>query len=230
MKKAKILIVDDDPAVTNYLMVFLMQTGLFETTVVNDSRDVAGLLEGDPFDIVLLDMDMPNVSGMDILGSMRAKGMDTPVVVLTGVIDGPLTGGVPKAVELFASDDIADLSIYGIGSANNGGGTDGEEFTFPAVSASANTFLYVATEKSSFTNWFGFGPQYVSNAANINGDDAIELFGFPERSELEAFQRLIGVAGVGPRTALAVLSAFTPAELANAVHSGDFPNSGRSAR
>ena len=54
-------------------------------------------------------------------------------------------------------------------------------------------------------------------------DDAIELFGFPERPELEAFQRLIGVAGVGPRTALAVLSAFTPADLADAVYSGDAP-------
>jgi Holliday junction DNA helicase RuvA len=52
-------------------------------------------------------------------------------------------------------------------------------------------------------------------------DDAIELYGFPERPELEAFERLIGVAGVGPRTALAVLSALTPAELAAAVHGGD---------
>jgi DNA-binding NtrC family response regulator len=83
----KILIVDDDPAVTNYLMVFLMQTGLFETTVVNDSREVADLLDESPVDIVLLDMDMPNVSGMDILNDMRAKGLDTPVVVLTGVSD-----------------------------------------------------------------------------------------------------------------------------------------------
>lgn len=54
-------------------------------------------------------------------------------------------------------------------------------------------------------------------------DDAIELFGFPERAELEAFQRLIGVAGVGPRTALAVLSAFTHTELAAAIHAGDAP-------
>ncbi|MFC1800010.1 sigma-54-dependent transcriptional regulator [Candidatus Eisenbacteria bacterium] len=97
----QILIVDDDPAVTNYLMVFLMQTGLFETTVVNDSREVAGLMEGDPFDIVLLDMDMPNVSGMDILGSMRAKGMDTPVVVLTGVSDVDLA---VRAMKLGAFD------------------------------------------------------------------------------------------------------------------------------
>jgi Holliday junction DNA helicase RuvA len=52
-------------------------------------------------------------------------------------------------------------------------------------------------------------------------DDAIVLFGFPDRNELEAFSRLIAVAGVGPRTALAVLSALTSDELAEAVESGD---------
>jgi DNA-binding NtrC family response regulator len=97
----RILIVDDDPAVTNYLMVFLMQTGLFETTVVNDSREVAGLLGGEAFDIVLLDMDMPNVSGMDILNDMRNKGLDTPVVVLTGVSDVDLA---VRAMKLGAFD------------------------------------------------------------------------------------------------------------------------------
>jgi Holliday junction DNA helicase RuvA len=51
--------------------------------------------------------------------------------------------------------------------------------------------------------------------------DAIVLFGFVDRAELEAFERLIAVAGVGPRTALAVLSALTPGELVEAVESGD---------
>lgn len=96
-----ILIVDDDPAVTNYLMVFLMQTGLFETMVVNDSREVTGLMDREGFDIVLLDMDMPNVSGMDILSNMRGKGIDTPVVVLTGVSDVDLA---VKAMKLGAFD------------------------------------------------------------------------------------------------------------------------------
>ncbi|MEE4270933.1 MAG: Holliday junction branch migration protein RuvA [Thermoanaerobaculales bacterium] len=52
-------------------------------------------------------------------------------------------------------------------------------------------------------------------------DDAIELYGFPSPGELEAFQRLIGIAGVGPRIALAVLSSLPPEELAAVVSSGD---------
>lgn len=82
-----VLIVDDDVAVTNYFRVFLAQTEQFETTVVNDSREVMGLLGEKTFDIILLDMDMPNVSGMDILKAMKEKGIDIPVVVLTGVND-----------------------------------------------------------------------------------------------------------------------------------------------
>ncbi|MFV2071057.1 MAG: Holliday junction branch migration protein RuvA [Thermoanaerobaculales bacterium] len=52
-------------------------------------------------------------------------------------------------------------------------------------------------------------------------NDAIVLFGFPAREELEAFEKLIGVAGIGPRTALGVLSALTADELARTVQAGD---------
>ena len=97
--------------------------------------------------------------------------------VISGVIDGPLVGGMPKAIELYVINDIADLSQYGVGSANNGGGTDGEEFTFPAVAVTAGTYIYLAIEAAEFTNYFGFAPDYThNNAPLINGDDAVELF------------------------------------------------------
>ena len=107
-------------------------------------------------------------------------GAATPVLasdlVITGVVDGPLSGGVPKAIEVCVLNDIPDLSIYGLGAANNGGGSDGEEFTFPAGPVSAGTFLYVASEAAGFSAFFGFAPSFTSGAASINGDDAIELF------------------------------------------------------
>ena len=97
----RILIVDDDVAVTNYLMVALMQTDLFDVTVINDSRRVMETLDLSPVDIMLLDMDMPDVSGMDILRRIRARGLDLPVVVLTGVPDVELA---VKAMKLGAFD------------------------------------------------------------------------------------------------------------------------------
>jgi len=100
----------------------------------------------------------------------------TNSLVITGVYDGPLTGGTPKGIELYVISDIADLSIFGLGSANNGGGTDGEEFTFPAVSATAGDYIYVASETTGFNSFFDFAPDYNDADMAVSGDDAIELF------------------------------------------------------
>jgi len=97
----KILIIDDDVAVTNYFKVFLMQTGCFDATVINDSREASPMLKNTVFDVLLLDMDMPNVSGMDILREMRKRKLDTPVVILTGVSDVDLA---VRAMKLKAFD------------------------------------------------------------------------------------------------------------------------------
>lgn len=52
-------------------------------------------------------------------------------------------------------------------------------------------------------------------------DDALTLFGFETALELEVFQQLITVSGVGPRSGLGVLSALTPQEIAQAVNAED---------
>ena len=48
-------------------------------------------------------------------------------------------------------------------------------------------------------------------------EDALQLFGFASRFELDLFTRLIGISGIGPKLALAVLSGIEPAELVRAV-------------
>jgi Holliday junction DNA helicase RuvA len=52
-------------------------------------------------------------------------------------------------------------------------------------------------------------------------DDAINLYGFATESERKLFLMLVGVQGVGPKVALAVLSGGTPTELLNAMATGD---------
>jgi Holliday junction DNA helicase RuvA len=52
-------------------------------------------------------------------------------------------------------------------------------------------------------------------------EDALALFGFATRIEQELFERLIGVSGIGPKVALAVLSGIEPAELVSAIEHGD---------
>ena len=105
-------------------------------------------------------------------------------LVLQGVMailwDGSgVNGG--KAVHVKAQKDIADLSLYSIGVANNGGGTDGIEFTFPAISVSEGDDILLAREQATIAGYFGscinsFEHIIETGSMNQNGDDAIELF------------------------------------------------------
>ena len=52
-------------------------------------------------------------------------------------------------------------------------------------------------------------------------EDTLALFGFATALELRVFEQLIGISGIGPRLALAVLSGMEPAELVRAVGRGD---------
>ena len=98
-------------------------------------------------------------------------------LIISGVVDATLSGGLPKYIEFYAIHDIADLSNYGFGSANNGGGTDGVEYTFPAQPLTAGSYFTVATDSANVFTFFGFYPNAnAGSAANVNGDDAIELF------------------------------------------------------
>ena len=52
-------------------------------------------------------------------------------------------------------------------------------------------------------------------------EDAFDIFGFATREELGYFNRLLGISGVGPKAALAILSALTPDQFALAVMTSD---------
>jgi Holliday junction DNA helicase RuvA len=52
-------------------------------------------------------------------------------------------------------------------------------------------------------------------------EDALALYGFATALELDLFERLIGISGIGPKVALAVLSGIEPSELIGAIERGD---------
>lgn len=65
------------------------------------------------------------------------------------------------------------------------------------------------------------GQEAFLHTALIVREDELALFGFASRDELELFELLRGVSGVGPRSALAVLAGLTPDEIARAVVNED---------
>lgn len=94
--------------------------------------------------------------------------------------DGSGTNG-GKFVQIRANRDIADLSRFGVGVANNGGGTDGIEFTFPEISAAEGDQILLAREPATIAAYLGncinqFDQVFEVSAMSQNGDDAIELF------------------------------------------------------
>jgi holliday junction DNA helicase RuvA len=79
----------------------------------------------------------------------------------------------------------------------------------------------VAVPLSTF---YGLGDAGADIALRIHTHvraDALALFGFATRLEQELFERLIGVSGIGPKVALAVLSGIEPAELIAAIRRSD---------
>lgn len=117
-------------------------------------------------------------------------------LLITGIMDGPLTGGLPKGLEIYVINDVADLSTYGIANANNGGASNGAPlFTFPAQAATAGQYLYVASEIDGFTAFMGFAPDFnAGSVMNVNGDDVMELY--QDGVVVDVFGEL-GVDGTG---------------------------------
>ena len=103
---------------------------------------------------------------------------------LLGVLDLdlPTGGSTGKAIHVRAIQNISDLSIYGIGTANNGGGTDGQEYTFPSISLNTGEDIIVCRDTVAINSYFmGCIPFNLvilddQGVINQNGDDAIELF------------------------------------------------------
>ncbi len=97
----RILVLDDDRAVLNYFQVLLAQTRRFEVEALGDSRRAFETLAARAFDLLLLDMDMPEVTGMEVLRHVRQRHPATGVVVVTGVGDVELA---VEAMKLGAHD------------------------------------------------------------------------------------------------------------------------------
>jgi DNA-binding NtrC family response regulator len=82
-----VLVIDDDQAILNFMRIFLLQTGEFGVQVLQDSTRAYDVLEKGNFDVLLLDMDMPGVTGMDVLKYIKENNIYIITIVLTGVED-----------------------------------------------------------------------------------------------------------------------------------------------
>jgi DNA-binding response OmpR family regulator len=83
MTPIRILVADDEEALRELLCEQLSAQG-YETVSAFDGEDAIEKLHTDPFNLVLLDINMPRKTGLDVLKHIREKGMPTRVIMLTG--------------------------------------------------------------------------------------------------------------------------------------------------
>ena len=81
----KILVVDDDDTIRDTLYELLSEEYLCHTAETAEKAFVR--LETDSYDVVLTDISMPGLSGLALLGHIRQKFPDTPVIMISGIGD-----------------------------------------------------------------------------------------------------------------------------------------------
>ena len=86
---SRILIVEDEARITAFLEKGLAASG-FATSVAADARQGLALAQGGGFDLIVLDLGLPDRDGMEVLRDLRETDTRTPVIILTardGVAD-----------------------------------------------------------------------------------------------------------------------------------------------
>ena len=79
---SRILVVDDEPAVNELICDALHLAG-FEACSAEHGMDALRILREQRIDLAIIDVNMPIMSGYDLLERMRASGLQTPVIILT---------------------------------------------------------------------------------------------------------------------------------------------------
>jgi DNA-binding response OmpR family regulator len=89
MEQRRVLVVEDDPGIAD-----LLQRGLglhdIETTVVTDGPEGLAAWMVGGFDVIVLDVMLPGIDGLELLAERRAAGDRTPVILLTAHDDDRL--------------------------------------------------------------------------------------------------------------------------------------------
>ncbi len=82
----KILIIEDDPQITKILKLNLKLSG-FDTDNASTVKDAWSKITDDHFDLLLMDIGLPDGSGLDLCQKVRESGNDVPIVFLSALTD-----------------------------------------------------------------------------------------------------------------------------------------------
>lgn len=81
----RVLLVDDDETIRDTLYELLSEFYVCQTA--ETAEKAFARLEADEYDVVLTDISMPGLSGLELLGHVRQKFPETPVIIISGIGD-----------------------------------------------------------------------------------------------------------------------------------------------
>jgi len=90
----RILLVDDDETIRDTLYELLSANYVCQTA--ETAEKAFARLEADQYDVVLTDISMPGLSGLELLGHVRQKFPNTPVIIVSGIGDQEHAQGLIK--------------------------------------------------------------------------------------------------------------------------------------
>jgi DNA-binding NtrC family response regulator len=79
----RILVVDDEPNMLRLLKTILMDKTGYEVFTTNNPLEVSKLLQEDSFDLVITDLKMPLVDGLDLIDIVRKVDARLPIIIIT---------------------------------------------------------------------------------------------------------------------------------------------------
>jgi DNA-binding NtrC family response regulator len=82
---SRVLVVDDDETIRDTVYEVLSEEYLCQTA--DTAEKAFARLEADTYDVVLTDISMPGLSGLELLGHIRQRFPDTPVIIISGISD-----------------------------------------------------------------------------------------------------------------------------------------------
>ncbi len=91
---SRILVVDDDDTIRDTLYELLSEEYVCQTA--ETAEKALARLETDAYDVVLTDISMPGLSGVELLGHIRQRFPDTPVIIISGIDDREHAQGLIK--------------------------------------------------------------------------------------------------------------------------------------
>ncbi len=93
MNNKKILVVEDEAKVATFIKKGL-QTQSFEAETASDGEEAKRLFSSQPFDLVILDLNLPDMSGLDVCKYIRTHNAQVPILMLTalGTVADKLSG------------------------------------------------------------------------------------------------------------------------------------------